>query len=54
MIEKTTLELAKRFPKTAQAILKAFRNSSDREQAESELKANGVVLDWSGHQPSEQ
>jgi len=49
MIDKTTLELAKRFPKTAQAILRVFRNNSDREQAESELKANGVVLDWSGH-----
>ena len=51
MIDKTTLELAKRFPKTARAILRAFRNNSDRKQAEKILKANGVVLDYSGHNP---
>ena len=51
MIENNTLNLARRFPKFAQAILNAFRNNSDRERAEKILRDNGVALDWSGHHP---
>jgi len=51
MIDKKTIELAKQFPKQALAILRAFRNDSDRERAKEELRANGVVLDWAGHHP---
>jgi hypothetical protein len=51
MIDKKTIELAKKLPTQALAILRAFRNDSDRERAKEQLRANGVVLDWAGHHP---
>jgi hypothetical protein len=53
MIDKQTLELAKKYPQTALSIIKLFRFKTDREKAVEILKDNGVVLDWSGHHPRE-
>ena len=53
MIDKEIVELARKHPETARQIISLFRWQVDREQAEKILKANGVVLDYSGHNPQD-